>query len=69
MGKHIEYSKARPLMLVTSMKVGLAQLGNLFFALPWLLPVKLNFDRLVKMSILAQLHALAPPGMQKRVVQ
>lgn len=28
----------------------------------------LNLDRLVKMSILAQLHRLAPPGMQKRVV-
>jgi hypothetical protein len=28
----------------------------------------LTFDRLVKMSILAQLHALAPPGIQKRVV-
>jgi hypothetical protein len=28
----------------------------------------LNLDRLVKASILAQLHRLAPPGMQKRVV-
>lgn len=33
-----------------------------------LLAILIQFDRLIKMSILAQFHQLAPPGMQKRAV-
>ncbi|KAF2843983.1 hypothetical protein T440DRAFT_523842 [Plenodomus tracheiphilus IPT5] len=57
MGKHIEYSRARPAMLVESMKMGLAQ-NACYQAL----------IGLVKLSILAQFHQIAPPGMQKKVV-
>ncbi|KZM22006.1 hypothetical protein ST47_g6851 [Ascochyta rabiei] len=55
MGKHIEYSRARPAMLVESMKIGLAQ-NTTYQALVGL----------IKLSILVQFHQLALPGMQKR---
>ncbi|EUC28098.1 hypothetical protein COCCADRAFT_41333 [Bipolaris zeicola 26-R-13] len=57
MGKHIEYSRARPKMLQASMKVGLAQ-NSVYQALVGL----------IKASMLAQLHLLAAPGMQKKIV-
>ncbi|UPX12158.1 uncharacterized protein EKO05_0002724 [Ascochyta rabiei] len=57
MGKHIEYSRARPAMLVESMKIGLAQ-NTTYQALVGL----------IKLSILVQFHQLALPGMQKRVI-
>ncbi|KAJ6205461.1 hypothetical protein PSV09DRAFT_2403175 [Bipolaris maydis] len=57
MGKHIEYSRARPKMLQESMKIGLAQ-NSVYQALVGL----------IKASMLAQLHLLAAPGTQKRVV-
>ncbi|KZM24860.1 hypothetical protein ST47_g4000 [Ascochyta rabiei] len=57
MGKHIEYSRARPAMLKASMKIGLAQ-NTCYQAL----------IGLVKMSILAQFYQFAQPGLQKRVV-
>ncbi|KAH6613842.1 hypothetical protein C7974DRAFT_65649 [Boeremia exigua] len=57
MGKHIEYSRARPKMLIESMKIGVAQ-NTTYQALVGL----------IKMSILVQFHQLALPGMQKRVI-
>lgn len=57
MGKHIEYSRERPKMLQASMKVGLAQ-NSVYQALVGL----------IKASMLAQLHLLAAPGMQKKIV-
>ncbi|XPS69134.1 hypothetical protein M3J07_001403 [Ascochyta lentis] len=57
MGKHIEYSRARPAMLKASMKIGLAQ-NTCYQAL----------IGLVKMSILAQFYQFAQPGLQRRVV-
>ncbi|KAF9701968.1 hypothetical protein EKO04_000002 [Ascochyta lentis] len=57
MGKHIEYSRARPAMLIKSMKIGLAQ-NTSYQAL----------IGLIKLSILVQFYQLALPGSQKRVI-
>ncbi|OAL56466.1 hypothetical protein IQ07DRAFT_674664 [Pyrenochaeta sp. DS3sAY3a] len=57
MGKHIEYSRERPIMLQASMKFGLAQ-NSVYQALVGL----------IKASICAQLYMLAPVNVQQKVV-
>lgn len=75
MGKHIEYSRARPKMLIESMKVGLAQNTCYQALIGYVLhdtgEISCNNDKnfsLVKMSILAQFYQLASTGMQRQVV-